>query len=171
MKLPFYTILGPVFKKNHKSIRDLCGCPFLCFSPIYVMILGTLGVILSIFDIVRIIKCGPVLPGYLVRERLKTGKLISPEAERDCKLICLVLSAEYYLFLLIGLSTKNPIFFLPFLILYAVIISLEAIIFFIRAIMEGMEYKKTGLLMSMFMVYNWLSVFCTFARVVTGCDV
>lgn len=70
--------------------------------------------ILSIFDIIRIIKCGPVLPGYLWRERLKTGTIVTPEAERDCKLICLVLSSEYYLFLLVGLSTVKvlliPIF-------------------------------------------------------------
>ncbi|KAJ8934021.1 hypothetical protein NQ314_013657 [Rhamnusium bicolor] len=127
--------------------------------------------VLSIFDIIRIIKCGPVLPGYLWRERLKTGKLVTPEAERDCKLICLVLSSEYYLFLLTGLSTNNPIFFLPFLILYAVIIFLEFLIFFIRAFVEGVDFKKCGLIMSMFMIYNWLSVFCTFSRLMTGCDV
>lgn len=147
---------------------------------------------MSIFDIVRIIKCGPVLPGYLWRERLKTGKLVTPEAERDCKLICLVLSSEYYLFLLVGLSTvnkifgllhdgselmmiilfqNNPIFFLPFLVLYATIIFLESLIFFIRAFVEGIDFKKCGLIMSLFMIYNWLSVFCTFARAMTACDV
>ncbi|XP_018575354.1 uncharacterized protein LOC108914119 [Anoplophora glabripennis] len=171
MKLPFHTILGPIFRKNQKNIKILCGYPALQFAPIYVAILGVLGVILSIFDIVRIIRCGPVLPGYLWRERLKAGKLVTPEAERDCKLVCLVLSSEYYLFLLVGLSTNNPIFFLPFLMLYAVIIFLELLIFFIRAFVEGIDFKKCGLIMSLFMVYNWLSVFCTFARAMTACDI
>ncbi|KAJ8922947.1 hypothetical protein NQ315_001493 [Exocentrus adspersus] len=171
MKLPFHTILGPVFKRNHKNIKLLCSHSALHFSPIYVAILGVLGVVLSIFDIVRIIKCGPVLPGFLWRERLKTGKLVTPEAERDCKLICLVLSSEYYLFLLVGLSTNNPIFFLPFLVLYAAIIFLETLIFFIRAFVEGIDLKKCGLIMSLFMIYNWLAVFCTFARSMTACDI
>ncbi|XP_023015607.1 uncharacterized protein [Leptinotarsa decemlineata] len=171
MKIPFHTLLGPLLKRNHKTIKVFCAHPALRFAPFYVAILGILGVILSIFDIVRIIKCGPVLPGFLWRERLKSGTFITPEAERDAKLICLVLSAEYYFFLLVGLLTGNPIFFLPFLLLYSVIILLEAFIFVIKAFVEGIDFKKYGLVMSMFMIYNWMSVFCVFCRMVTGCDV
>lgn len=171
MKIPFHTFLGPLLRRNHKNISVVCAHPSLKFAPFYVGFLGILGVLLSIFDIVRIIKCGPVLPGYLWRERLKTGTVITPEAERDCKLICLVLSTEYYCFLLVGLATNNPIFFLPFLLLYAAIILMESIIFFVKSFVEGIDFKKSGLIMSMFMMYNWISVFCTFCRIMTGCDI
>ncbi|KAG5876631.1 hypothetical protein JTB14_005047 [Gonioctena quinquepunctata] len=171
MKIPFHTILGPLLKKNQKTIKTFCAHPSLRFSPFYVAILGVLGVILSVFDIIRIIRCGPLLPGFLWRDRLKNITLVTPEVERDCKLICLVLSSEYYLFLIVGLSTSNPIFFLPFLLLYAVIIFLEAFIFVTKAFVEGIDFKKYGLVMSMFMIYNWISVFCVFCRMVTGCDV
>lgn len=107
MKMPFFTILGPLLRKNQKDISKICSYPALKIAPIYVGVLGTLGVILSVFDIIRIVRCGPVLPRYLWRERLKTSTVVTPEAERDCKLICLVLSSEYYLFLLVGLSTVS----------------------------------------------------------------
>ncbi|CAH1973834.1 unnamed protein product [Acanthoscelides obtectus] len=171
MKLPFNSFLGPVLKKNQKSIQRLCGVLPFHVSHIYVGILGVLGVALSLFDIIRIVKCGPVLPGYLWRERLKTGTLVPAEVERDCKLICLVLSLEYYCFLLVGLLTNSPIFFLPFMILYAVMVVMESVIFFVRAFVGGLDYKRSGLIMSMFMTYNWLSVFCTFCRAMNRCDV
>lgn len=38
---------------------------------------------------------------------MKSGKIITPEAERDFKLISLVLSMEYYFFLLVGLLTVS----------------------------------------------------------------
>ncbi|CAG9862271.1 unnamed protein product [Phyllotreta striolata] len=171
MKVPFYTVIGPLLKKNHRHIKFFCEKPIFSFSPFYVLVLGILGAFLSIYDILRIIKCGPTLPGFLWRERLKNCSLVAPEVERDFKLICLVLSAEYYMFLLTGLATGNPIFFLPFLCLYAGIILMESSIFLMRAFLEGLDFNKSSLVMSMFMVYNWLSVFCTFCRHMTGCDV
>lgn len=53
-------------------------------------------------DIIRIIRHGSVLPNPLVRPRIQTGKVISPEGERDLKLISLVLSFEYYLLLILA---------------------------------------------------------------------
>lgn len=53
-------------------------------------------------DIVRIIRCGSVLPCTLWRSRIETGKVISPEGERDVKLISLVLSFEYYVLLILA---------------------------------------------------------------------
>lgn len=60
-------------------------------------------------DIVRIIKCGPVLPNSLWRSRIQTGKIISPEGERDLKLMSLVLSFEYYVLLVFAviMVSKN----------------------------------------------------------------
>ncbi|ENN73950.1 hypothetical protein D910_11462 [Dendroctonus ponderosae] len=170
MKIPFYTVIGPLLRRNKNYVNTVCGHPVLAFAPFYVGILGFLGVILSAFDIWRIIKCGPVLPGYLWRERLKSGKIIAPEAERDCKLISLVLSVEYYCFLLVGLLTNNPIFYMPFLALYALIISLEFIVFVSRAFVDGLDFQKKTLIMTIFMMYNWSAVACTFARSMSCCD-
>lgn len=50
-------------------------------------------------DMVRIIKSGPVLPNSLWRSRIQAGKVITPQGERDLKLISLVLSFEYYMLL------------------------------------------------------------------------
>ncbi|KAL1494086.1 hypothetical protein ABEB36_009739 [Hypothenemus hampei] len=169
MKIPFYTFLGPLIKRRKFLINTFCSHPVLSFVPIYVWILGVLGVILSIFDIWRIIKCGSVLPGYLWRERMKRN-VITPEAQRDCKLICLVLSVEYYFFLIVGLVTNNPIFYMPFLILYAIIITLEVIVFFSRVFADGLCLRKRTFLMTILMLYNWSSVACTFARSMSCCD-
>ncbi|XP_019868095.1 uncharacterized protein LOC109596935 [Aethina tumida] len=168
MKLPFHTVLGPMLKTNIKPIKSLCRYPLLRFSPIYVGCLGIVGLILSVFDIIRIIHCGPILPGYL--RRSKIGTLITPQMERDFKLICLVWSFEYYSLLLIGLLTQNPIFFLPFLILYAAIVLLELAIFAMRILCDGICFSKTTLIMSVFMIFNWFSVFCTFFQSMTRCD-
>ncbi|KAF7278670.1 hypothetical protein GWI33_008119 [Rhynchophorus ferrugineus] len=170
MKIPFYTAIGPLLKKNKIFINKICSSSAFAFAPIYVGVLGFLGVILSLFDILRIVKCGPVLPRYLSRERLKSDKLVTAEAERDCKLICLVLSTEYYLFLLIGLLTENPIFFMPFLCLYTLIISLEIIIYATKLYLKGFTFEKRGLIMTVLMTYNWLSVLCAFARLMSCCD-
>ncbi|XP_066145640.1 uncharacterized protein [Euwallacea fornicatus] len=170
MKIPFYTVIGPILQKNKLYINYLCVHPAMTFAPVYVAALGVLGVVLNAFDIYRIIKCGSVLPGYIWKERLKKGKIIAPEAERDCKLISLVLSLEYYLFLLLGLLTNNPIFYMPFLALYALIISLELVIFIARIFVDGFNLQKKTLIITIFMIYNWLSVVCTFARLISYCD-
>lgn len=120
---------------------------------------------------------------------MKSGKIITPEAERDFKLISLVLSMEYYFFLLIGLLTvsaptrnhltilnkavnfqNNSIFYMPFLGLYALIISLEFVVFLTRMFIDGLNLRKRALLMTIFMMYNWSSVACTFARSMSCCD-
>ncbi|CAH0563472.1 unnamed protein product [Brassicogethes aeneus] len=170
MKLPFHTLLGPVLKNNHRHIKEFCANPGLTFSPLYVGVLSVLGMVLSVFDMLRIINCGPTLPGYLWKTKSKPGKLISPETERDFKLICLVWSFEYYASLLVGLFTNNPIFFLPFLLLYALIVFLEFMIYCMRVFTDGINFSKTSLIMSMFMIYNWMTVFCTFIHTTTKCD-
>lgn len=88
--------------KNRKTFKVLCSCPLLNLSSTYTVILGIIGVLLSLFDIYRIIQAGSILPYPLVRQRLQTGKLVSPECERDLKLISLVLSLEYYCLLIFG---------------------------------------------------------------------
>lgn len=55
-------------------------------------------------DIVRIIRSGPVLPNTLWRSRIQTGKVITPEGERDLKLMSLVLSFEYYVLLIFAVA-------------------------------------------------------------------
>ncbi|XP_060522380.1 uncharacterized protein LOC132699592 [Cylas formicarius] len=170
MKIPFHSVLGPVLTKNKMHINKICSHPIFGFVPVYVGALGIIGVVLSIFDIIRIIRCGSILPGYLWRERIKNGQFISPEVERDCKMISLVISTEYYLFLLVGLVTNNPVFYMPYLALYSLIITLEVIIFLTKVFVDGVDFKKCGLVMSLFMVFNWTSVFCTLARSTSCCD-
>lgn len=48
MKMPFYTLLGPLLRKNQKEISKICSHPALKIAPIYVGVLGTLGVV-SVF--------------------------------------------------------------------------------------------------------------------------
>lgn len=45
MKMPFYTLLGPLLRKNQKEISKICSHPALKIAPIYVGVLGTLGVV------------------------------------------------------------------------------------------------------------------------------
>lgn len=102
MKHPFSRILSGELRKNERAFKVLCDCPMLNLSSTYAIILGIIGVGLSLFDIVRIIKAGSVLPYPLVRQRIQSGKIVSPECERDLKLISLVLSFEYYCLLVFG---------------------------------------------------------------------
>lgn len=45
MKMPFYTLLGPLLTKNQKEISKICSHPALKLAPVYVGVLGTLGVV------------------------------------------------------------------------------------------------------------------------------
>ncbi|XP_044253526.1 uncharacterized protein LOC123004357 isoform X1 [Tribolium madens] len=170
MKLPFYTVIGPHFKRNYYFIRQFCGHPFLCISDFYTMVLGILGVAFSVFDIAMILKCGPTLPGYLLKARGDFGKVIDPTLERDLKLIALLVSLEYYLFLIVGVMSKSPVFFLPFLFLYAFIIVMEFVTLFLRLFTDGFNFNKSSLFTSMFVVYNWMCVFCCFWHKMEYCD-
>ncbi|CAG9774039.1 unnamed protein product [Ceutorhynchus assimilis] len=169
MKIPFYTLLGPLIEKNKHPLITICSHPLLSFSQFHVAILGIAGMILSVFDTWRIIRCGHILPDYLHKEGLKKGKIISAEAERDCKLISLVLSTEYYFFLLVGLATNNPVFYMPFLVLNALIILSEPAIFLTEMAIGGFNLKKRTLV-NLIIIYNWLNVACSFAKSLSHCD-
>ncbi|CAH1383082.1 unnamed protein product [Tenebrio molitor] len=93
-----------------------------------------------------ILRCGPTLPGYLLKSRGDFGKVIEPTMERDLKLI------------------------LPFLVLYAFIIVMEIATLFLRLFTDGFSFNKSSLFTSMFVVYNWLCVFCCFWHKMEYCD-
>lgn len=133
---------------------------------------------------VRIIRFGSVLPCALKRARVMPGRVVSPECERDLKLICLVLSLEYYSMLVVGafyvrelnenLTTKstnclfqhNPSLYLPWLFLYSIIIFVEFFIFMSNIFKEGLVIRKSAILMTTLIIFNWLSIFCAFLRIV-----
>lgn len=48
MKIPFYTVLGPVLKTSQSTIRAVCDCPLLRYSKGYVAFLGILGLVLLV---------------------------------------------------------------------------------------------------------------------------
>ncbi|KAL3273641.1 hypothetical protein HHI36_015071 [Cryptolaemus montrouzieri] len=170
MKIPFYSILGPLIRSNQKSIRPICAHPLMAYSHMYTGLLGFIGMILSLVDIVRIIKCGPILPGYMWRSRIKNSKLANPELERDLKLIFLSISLEYYIFLILGCLTQNAVLFLPFLCLYAFIILMEGLIFFMFLFVKCVNLSKINMAMIAFVVYNWMAVFCAFQGCLRYCD-
>ncbi|XP_018332551.1 uncharacterized protein LOC108742041 [Agrilus planipennis] len=107
MKLPFYTVFGPSIRRNYRTLKTVCSYRFLNTSVIYAGFLGFIGLILSLFDVVRIIKAGPVLPCVMWRARIRTGSVVSPECERDFRLMSLVFSLEYYFLLIIGTATSK----------------------------------------------------------------
>ncbi|KAL3273640.1 hypothetical protein HHI36_015071 [Cryptolaemus montrouzieri] len=170
MKIPFYSILGPLIRSNQKSIRPICAHPLMAYSHMYTGLLGFIGMILSLVDIVRIIKCGPILPGYMWRSRIKNSKLANPELERDLKLIFLSISLEYYIFLILGCLTRNPVLYIPFLGLYGFIIFTEFIIFLLYLFIKCVNLSKINMPMIMFVIYNWFAVFCAFNKLIRYCD-
>lgn len=138
-------------------------------------------------DIIRIIKAGSVLPNSLWRARIQSGKIISPEGERDLKLISLVFSFEYYSLLVLAvlmvsfkevlatryaafLFQRSPVLFMPWLLLYTFIIMIEFVNFFVRLFLMGINFSKHNLILSIFIVYNWLAIFCAFIRMLGICD-
>ncbi|XP_066140819.1 uncharacterized protein [Euwallacea fornicatus] len=169
MKIPFYTVIGPMLRKYKLTINHVCVHPLLTFAPIYVGVLGVLGVVLSAFDIYRIVKYGSVLPSYMWKGGPSKEKFTTSEAERNCKLVSLVLSVEYYLLLLLGFFTNSSIFYMPFLVLYPLIIFLDIIVFITSMFVDGFNLPKKALIMTMFMIYNWSSAACTFARSMSCC--
>ncbi|KAF2898187.1 hypothetical protein ILUMI_07991 [Ignelater luminosus] len=168
-KYPFQNLLVPLIHRHGKTLKNTCSFPILNICSAYAGLLGVFGMGLSLFDIVRVVKCGSVLPYSLLRPRIKAGKIVTAECERDLKLISLVLSLEYYFFLIVGSLTENPTLFIPWLILYAFIITTEFIVFLCRLFVEGYKVSKHGLLLSMFIIYNWLTIFCIFHRFTANC--
>ncbi|KAK6643110.1 hypothetical protein RUM43_004613 [Polyplax serrata] len=73
---------------------------------------------------------------------------VTPAAERDLKLMVSILSAEHYLLMIFGVLQKNPALFMPWLMMEAIIVALEAIFFGMRLFAEGLSIKRTEVLMS-----------------------
>lgn len=48
MKLPFYTVLGPLVWSSEHTIRKICDCPLLQYSEIYVVLLGLIGTVINV---------------------------------------------------------------------------------------------------------------------------
>ncbi|KAK9716759.1 hypothetical protein QE152_g24555 [Popillia japonica] len=125
-----YYLYKPIRKKNF--ITRLCTCRLFNTSNAYIIALGILGVLLSAIDLYRLLRSGPILPCGLWRERIQPGRVISPESERDLKLVGLVFSVEYYGLLIYGIATKNPLYLLPILCFYAIIIVIEFFVFVLK---------------------------------------
>ncbi|KAK6624069.1 hypothetical protein RUM44_010927 [Polyplax serrata] len=121
-------------------------------NPWFVTCLGILGIIVAIKDIVCLIqsnsRCGA--DSNVWRNRINRGSqsLVTPAAERDLKLMVSILSAEHYLLMIFGVLQKNPALFMPWLMMEAIIVALEAIFFGMRLFAEGLSIKRTEVLMS-----------------------
>ncbi|GJQ71875.1 hypothetical protein Trydic_g2988 [Trypoxylus dichotomus] len=155
-------VLYYLYKRVRKKsfITRLCTCRLFNTSKAYIVALSVLGVVLSIFDLYRILRSGSTLPCALWRARIKTGRVVSPECERDLKIVGLVFSVEYYGLLLYGVATNNPIYFLPILYFYAVIIVVEFLVFILRMYINGLDLDKEHLLAAMFIIFRWIIVYC-----------
>ncbi|XP_017777929.1 PREDICTED: uncharacterized protein LOC108563692 [Nicrophorus vespilloides] len=111
--------------------------------------------------------CGPKLPCNLLTT-LKSTRLIGSGTERDLRLISLVLSMEYYMLLVVGTVLRNGVFFLPWLIFYSIVICLEFLLFVSRSCSDGIIIRKQSAVLAIFVVYNWLAIFCAFLHINGG---
>ncbi|XP_022914007.1 uncharacterized protein [Onthophagus taurus] len=148
--------------KKRTVVGKICALPWFQSTESYVVALGLLGVILSAIDLLRVLKAGRTLPCVLWRARLRTGSVVTPEMERDLKLLTLILSLEFYGLLIIGMTWKNYEYFLPLLYYYGIVIVSEFAVLFLKMYSVGFELRKHQLLNSMFVVYNWIVVYCVY---------
>ncbi|KAL0278586.1 UNVERIFIED_CONTAM: hypothetical protein PYX00_000366 [Menopon gallinae] len=138
----------------------------------FVLILGIVGALVTICDIIQITEGGSMLTENLWRNRINRGtqRLVRPETERDLKLMVSILSMEHYILMVFGVSQKNPALLLPWMMMEATVIALEAILFGMRLFVEGFAMSRGEVFMSAIVIHNWFQVFCFFRKNLTMCD-
>ncbi|KAK5641428.1 hypothetical protein RI129_009975 [Pyrocoelia pectoralis] len=162
----FPSVINPFtrsYRRNQKAVRKACRFPLFDLCNFYGVIFGLFGMGVCLYDILNIVQCGRTLPCSCSRGKIDFHlKFLTPEHERDCKLINLVLSFQCYALLVYGTTMKRPNLFLPWLTLYALVIIGDIFVFTMQLFTEGCDFEKRFLSSSLILVYNWLVIFCLF---------
>lgn len=165
---PFYYMTSS-WQESYRTVKKICFCRFVDVCPFYALVLGILGLGTSLFDIVRLVQCNSTLfSNSKVCKNREVHKLLNPKHERDLKLMSLVLSAEHYFLLFFGSFTQNSSLLIPWLLLYAFLILVEFGTLVYRLFVEGITANKHNLALSIFMTYNWISIYCLYFRLLNA---
>ncbi|XP_015590666.2 uncharacterized protein LOC107265583 [Cephus cinctus] len=132
---------------------------YIMGSPIYVIILGLIGTVITAFDIIRIMN-------YKLPMRCPTRprgeELVPLDVERDLKLMTSILAIEHYTLIMLGAITEYPMLHIPWLLMQLCVIIVEVIVFFVRLFLDGLHVKHDEILLAVITVHNWMQVFCLF---------
>ncbi|XP_018405572.1 PREDICTED: uncharacterized protein LOC108781940 [Cyphomyrmex costatus] len=136
---------------------SLCN-NYVMGSSLYVIVLGLIGTVVTAFDIICTINCK--IPRMSSRRR--NNQEVPFTVERDLKLMTSILGIEHYTLIMLGAITEYPMLHTPWLLMQLCVIIVEIIVFFVRFFLDGLHIKRNEILQAMFILYNWLQVFCLF---------
>ncbi|XP_012271479.1 uncharacterized protein LOC105694914 [Orussus abietinus] len=130
-------------------------------NPIYVIVLGLIGTVITALDVVRIMNC-KMPPRYPNRSRSK--QVVPVDVERDLKLMTSILGIEHYTLIMLGVITEYPMLHTPWLLMQLCVLVVEVVVFFVRLFLDGLHVKRGEMFLAILTIHNWLQVFCLFHR-------
>ncbi|KAB0793301.1 hypothetical protein PPYR_12921 [Photinus pyralis] len=164
-----FQFLAASLRRDQSALKKACHFPLLDLCNMYGAFVGLLGMGVCLYDMLKIVQGGRTLPCSFYRGKIDLHiKCLTPEHERDCKLINLVLSFQSYALLVAGSTMRNPYLFLPWLALYALVIAGDMTVVTIQLFKEGIDFEKRFLISSIVLIYNWLAIFCMFVHMNVG---
>ncbi|XP_065172775.1 uncharacterized protein [Atheta coriaria] len=151
-------------------ISGFCRSGILAYSEGYAIILGIVGSVMCANDIRKIIDMGCNLPCHLHRVRKYLWSSLTNHQYRDMKLAATAFSFEYYLMLVFGSIIGSEVFLVPWLIFDAFYLIFEFATTILSIIYgDHVISKPKHFLISMFMIYNWLAIFCASLNMSGSC--
>ncbi|XP_033214727.1 uncharacterized protein LOC117171479 [Belonocnema kinseyi] len=159
------SIVGFMDKKKQSKIGRL-SC-FVCDyyilgSPVYVIMLGLIGTVITAFDIIRIMNYN--LPVRCKSRSRNLENSVPIDVERDLKLMTCILAIEHYTLIMLGAITEYPMLHTPWLLMQLCIMIVEVVVFFVRLFLDGLYIKRDEIFLAIWSLHNWLQVFCSFHR-------
>ncbi|XP_011641806.1 uncharacterized protein LOC105430134 [Pogonomyrmex barbatus] len=147
---------------------SLCN-HYLMGSSLYVIFLGFIGTVspsinakfrqvVTALDIIRTINYK--IPRTSSHHR--NNQEVPFTIERDLKLMTSILGIEHYTLIMLGAITEYPMLHTPWLLMQLCVIIVEIIVFFVRFFLDGLHVKRNEILQAIFILHNWLQVFCLF---------
>ncbi|KAG7210441.1 hypothetical protein KM043_011973 [Ampulex compressa] len=133
---------------------------YIMGNPVYVIVLGLIGTVITAFDIFRLVNCK--IPVRSTRSR--DSDTVPFDVERDLKLMTSILGIEHYTLIMLGAITEHPMLHTPWLLMQLCVIIVEIIVFFVRIFLDGLHIKRDEILLATLAMHNWFQVFCLFHR-------
>ncbi|KAK9500877.1 hypothetical protein O3M35_002050 [Rhynocoris fuscipes] len=161
MKIPFSDFLGPYLRKYDWEIQGICA-PCLFGSTLYVTTLSLVALILTMMDLMYLVRRDTITPCFLRSLNPK----ICPSLTKNLKIFSSGVNFVLYLMMGLGGFFEQGVMMMPYLTLQLINITLFFVLLIMACISRFNLLRKMALLVFVFMIHNWVHVFCCFRNLI-----